>query len=196
MKVALIPVGASEWGEAGRLLGRAEVSLTSRGRKSCADWARTLRSLHPSRVYHSSDDLAAQTAGLIADAIDAPVKEVRDLDEVDVGLWAGLTEAQLKQRYTSAYRQLCDAPLGVRAPEGEDFDEASRRLVDGITRLVRKNGAPAVAVVLRPLALTMVRCALEGRRPQDLLSAVRDHAAPIVIDMEATGPRAPAQEKA
>lgn len=196
MKVALIPVGASEWGEAGRLLGRAEVSLTSRGRTCCAGWAELVRGLRPTRVYHSSDDLAAETAGLIAAALEASAKSVRELDEVDVGLWAGLTEAQLKQRYTSAYRQLCDAPLGVRAPEGEDFEQASRRLLDGIARLVRKNGAPAVAVVLRPLALAMVRCALEGRTPQDLLSAARDYATPVVIDTDAIRPRVPAKEKA
>lgn len=182
MKIILIPCGATEWHESGRLLGRAEVSLTGDGRSRLDQWVELLRAAGPARIFHSSDELASETAKVLAEQLDISAKALPDLDEVDVGLWAGLTEEQLRARYTSAFRQLCDAPMSVSPPEGETLADATTRLTGCLHRKVSRNGQPALAFVLRPLALAIARCELEGRPFSELWEEAKQVEGPIVID--------------
>ncbi len=196
MKVVLIPCGSTEWGESGRLLGRTEVPLTPDGRAAVAAWAGHLDGNRPDRLVHSGDELAAESARVIAKQLDIPAKAVEGLAEVNVGLWAGLTEEQLKTRYENAYKQLREAPLSVRPPEGENFGDAAERVAAAL-RKVMKRGKGVTGLVMRPLALTLARCALEHRPSCEFWSTSRKWAEPVVIEFDgAIEPPAAAAEPA
>lgn len=182
MKVALIPCGRCDWQEQDRLLGRAELALNETGRRQCQEWAARLRDLEPALVLHAPDGLATETAKILARQLVVPAKALAGLAEVDIGLWAGLTEAQLKTRYASAYRLLCEAPLNVQPPGGEALSAAGQRLDQCLRKQLRKsNGKAALGVVLRPLAWALLRCALEGRPPVSVLEEARGAAGPLVL---------------
>lgn len=188
MKVALIPCATTEWCDEGRLLGRVELQSTSDGQRRCADWVEQLRGVALARIYHSPDGLAAETAELLGRRLSIPVKPLDDLVEVDVGLWAGLTESQLKSRFASAHRQLCDSPLNVQPPEGETFSAAEKRVRKCIKKRIRKNGKTSVGLVLRPLSLAMAHCALQGTEPTGIWETAQLVREPVVVDCD----RAPA----
>ncbi len=160
MKVALIPVGDSDWQIEGRLLGRVELPLAPQGIAHATQWAAELRDAALSRILHGPDELAKQTARTLAAALRVTVRSVDELAEVDVGLWAGLTADQLESRFASAYHELLESPLNVSPPEGEPFADALRRLQACLRRRIRRNGAGTVGVVLRPLALALLRFTL------------------------------------
>lgn len=185
MKVVLIPCATTEWRDSGRLLGRVEVPLTDEGRTLCSSWAEAFRGAGLSGIFHSSDELASQTAHLIAKPLELRTKRLADLDEVDVGLWTGLTEEQLKSRYTGAHKQLCESPMSVAPPDGESFSDAAKRVTACLKKKIRREGKPAIAVVMRPLALAMARCELESRPVSEFWSGWRDQNGPIVVDCSA-----------
>lgn len=163
MKLVLIPCAATEWTESGRLLGRVEVPMTEAGRRECVAWVELLRPLGVAKIFHSPDELATQTAKLLAKGLKVSHKPVEALAEVDLGLWTGLTEEQLEARYESAYNQLREEPMTVTPPEGESLSEACERIGLALNRRVRR-GEPTVAgVVLRPVALALARCILENK---------------------------------
>ncbi len=184
MKVALIPCGITEWHGEGRLLGRVELPLTSAGQQKCAEWAARLDGLHLERILHAPDELASQTAAVLARQLSVPTKALEGLAEVDIGLWAGLTESQLKTRYASAHRQLREAPLNVSPPGGESLSAASKRLGTCMQKQIKKNGKVAVGVVMRPFSFAMARCALEGTELSNVWETVRQTDEPVVIDFE------------
>jgi probable phosphoglycerate mutase len=184
MKIALIPCGSTEWEEEGRLLGRVELPLTSVGRERCLQWAQQLHGLGLKRILHAPDELATQTAALVARQLAVPTKTLDDLAEVDLGLWTGLTERQLKKRFASAHRELREAPLNVNPPGGEGLRDATDRLVACIRKQLRKNGNSALGVVMRPLGLALTKAALAGQAPSDLLDATHYASAPVVIECE------------
>lgn len=184
MKVALIPCGPTDWQTAGRLLGRVELSLTDAGQQACCAWLEQLQPLGLARLLHAPDELATQTARFLARRLSIPARTVADLNEVDLGLWAGLTESQLKTRYPSAYRQLCDSPLNVHPPDGEDFGAAARRLNACIRKQFRRNGPEVLGLVVRPFSLAMARSALSGAELSDVWETVRAGAAPVVLDYQ------------
>ncbi len=182
MKIALIPCGATEWHEQGRLLGRADLPLSEVGRQQLEAWAVVLTPLRLSRLLHAADDLSVSSAQVLATALRAKTKVVADLVELDAGLWSGLTEPELETRYESAYQESCDAPLNVQPPGGEPIAEAQERLWTCFRRQLRAGSVHPVGFVLRPVAWRLA-CALLARQPvRDVLSPLADGSAPCVLE--------------
>jgi broad specificity phosphatase PhoE len=90
-------------------------------------------------------------------------KTAEGLEEIDLGLWEGLTQDEMKKRFAKAYKQWKDDPTSIRPPEGEALAVAGERLGEALHRLSRKHHNSCFALVLGPLALAAVRCQLEGR---------------------------------
>jgi broad specificity phosphatase PhoE len=182
MNVALIPCGLSEWRQQGRMLGRVEVALTEGGERGCLAWCTRLAPLNLGRILHGPDDLSKSTARLIGRRLDVPAKALDSLIEVDVGVWAGLTRDELKKRYASAYRELCDAPLNVSPPGGEEFSEAARRLEKCLRRQLRRNNAGAIGFVLRPLALGLMYGILSNENTDTVWQMTQGTNEPVILE--------------
>ena len=183
MKVALIPCAATEWQEEGRLLGRVELPPAPAAEEKCQHWAAKLQPLGVQQIYHAPDELATRTAKLLGRKLVVPTKPAQALAEVDVGLWAGLTEQQLKSRFSSAHRELREAPLNVSPPGGENLGAANARLRAFLNKQMKRDGQAAFAVVLRPVSFAMARCALEGREPAGVWEAAGRRMDPIVLEI-------------
>lgn len=184
MKVVLIPCGPTEWHDEGRLLGRVEVPLTARGEQRCDQWRAALAAQSIRKIFHSPDDLASRTAGLIGNPLGIPTKPLEELCEVDVGLWAGLTEKEMKTRYATAHRELCEAPLNVRPPSGEKLSDAVARLQTCLKKRVKPNGKSTIALVLRPFSFAIARCALQGEGFSSVWEAARSVSDPVVVECD------------
>ncbi len=182
MKVALIPCAASEWREQGRLLGRVELSPAPEGSVRCTAWVERLRAAGLARVFHSPDELATRTAELIARRLSVPAKPLEELVEVDVGLWAGLTEGQLKKRYATAHRQLCESPLSVSPPGGESFAAAAERVRTCLSKRIRRDGKAGFGLVMRPLSFAMARCILEQGEITDVWETAQSVDEPVIVE--------------
>lgn len=187
MRIVLIPCAPTDWCEDGRLLGRTELVPTNNAAR-VADWIEPVRDAGVERVFHSPDELATATAVKLSKALRIPSKPADELQEVDLGLWAGLTETELKARFAKAHRQLNEAPLNVSPPGGEEVAVAAERIKNGLKKRVRANGSQAVGLVMRPLMLALARAALGETSPNEIWKA-RELDAPIVID-----PDQPAQQ--
>jgi len=157
MKVALIPCAPSEWRAQGRLLGRVELAPVPEAGQRCAQWVEQLRPAMLTRIFHAPDELSRTAAERVGRGLGIPIRLVEELAEVDVGLWAGLTEEDLEVRFAKAHRQLADSPLNVSPPEGEAFAAAVVRLRSCLKRRIKPNGKAPLGLVTRPLALAMAR---------------------------------------
>jgi len=188
MIITLIPCGPSDWHSEGRLLGRVELAFTPQAEAWVSAWVERLRPLNLSRILHAPDELARATARLLGRRLGVPTRTVQDLKEVDLGLWAGLTDLQLRTRYASAYRQLQEAPLSVCPPGGEEFAAAAERLRKFVQRLVRRNGRGGVGVVLRPVSLAIARYVLNGLDAARIWEDAWGQDEPVVVEYGAEAP--------
>jgi len=182
MKIALIPCARTEWLDEGRLLGRVELPPAPAADAECEQWVKELRGLGWQQILHAPDELATHTARLLGRQLVVPTKVADALAEVDVGLWSGLTEEDLKSRYASAHRELCEAPLNVNPPGGESLGDADARLKAFLKKHTRRDGPTALALVLRPLSFAMAWCTLEGRAPSDVWERARQAQRPVIIE--------------
>lgn len=187
MNVVLIPCGATDWRAQGRLLGRVELSLSQAAVEQFPAWREALRAAGVNRLLHAPDELSVETARALGEELDVTPKPASALHEVDLGLWAGLTEEQLRTRYASAHRELKDAPLNVAPPNGETLQDARERIQKALKKKLT-NGGAVFGLVLRPFALGLARMVLEGNGAERFWSTVLELDAPLVIEAHANAP--------
>jgi len=130
-----------------KLHGRAPgLHLSDAGRRQAEAAARRIGALrHVGAVYASPIDRARETAVPIAQALGLALRIERDLVEIDVGEWTGLSLAQARRR--KEWEIVQSHPSGFRFPGGESFMEAQTRMTAAVARLVeRHRGGTIVAV--------------------------------------------------
>lgn len=159
----LVPAGSTAWEESGRVTGGADLPLCPEGRAQASKAAEELSSRSISLVLHASDDASVETAKLIASASGCKTRTVEDLAEMSLGLWEGLAAEEFAEKFPTASKQWQDDPASIVPPEGETLSAADERIVASLARALEKTKASgAIAVVLRPVALGLIRCWLKG----------------------------------
>ncbi|TVQ30909.1 MAG: histidine phosphatase family protein [Phycisphaeraceae bacterium] len=177
IQVLLVRSGHTEWDDAGRLQGETDLPLSDSGRTAVRAVIDALGAEPPGQVVSSGDEAAAETARILAER--SGVSRPRTIDEftdVDLGLWEGLLESELTDRYTKAWGQWRESPDAVTPPEGESIEDAEARIIIALCKALEKAGKAPTAVVLRPIAYAIVRRRLAERPPADLRAILDDEA--------------------
>ncbi len=161
--IVLIPWAKTDWGEAGRLTARTPLPLNDAGSQEVVEWANALAGRELSAVYCGDDPTSRETARVLAKRAEVRLKHLPDLTEVDIGLWEGLTRAEIAARFPKLYKRWLEAPASICPPDGEPTGPAFERIVDSVHRIARKHKGANVAFVLGPIAMAATRSALEQR---------------------------------
>ena len=125
-------------------------------------WGCTLARIGPLSVHCGCEKASVDTAAILIDQAGGQTKATAELNEVDLGLWEGLTRAELQRRDPKVYKRWCEDPSAVRPPDGEEFAAVQDRIRETLARIIRKGNDAVGAVVLGPLAMTAARCILES----------------------------------
>ncbi|MEM9066048.1 MAG: histidine phosphatase family protein [Planctomycetota bacterium] len=164
-RLILLCSGPTEWDEAGRLGGGADLPLSAAGIERTESLVAGLEGTEQIASVISGPDEASQaTADLAGARLGVKVRVIDDLCEVGLGLWEGLRPEDLEERYPRVSKQWLANPAGVRVPEGEPVPEAQDRLINALLRGLDKakcDGTNAVVVVLRPMAFSLVLAAVD-----------------------------------
>ena len=130
-----------------KLPGRAPgLHLSDDGRRQADAAASCLARLPKlAAVYASPLERARETALAIARARDLAVRIERDLLELDIGEWTGLSikRASRKPEWEIVQRH----PSGFRFPGGESFLEMQTRMTGALARLVARHPGETIAAV-------------------------------------------------
>ncbi len=138
--------GETDWNREGRWQGWADPSLNDTGRAQARALAEQLRAAPFDAVYSSDLRRAHETAVILAEPHDVPVVVDRDLREIDVGSWSGLTRAEIAERF----------PDGGR-PDGETREQHSDRVLASVERLARAHPDGRILVVAHGGCLRALR---------------------------------------
>ena len=130
-----------------KLPGRAPgLHLSDEGRRQADGAAQRIGALgRVAAVYASPIDRARETALPIARARRLALRIERDLAEVDVGDWTGISLARARRR--PEWEIVQRHPSGFRFPGGESFVEVQARMTAAVTRLVERHPGGTIVVV-------------------------------------------------
>lgn len=170
----LVPRGQTCWEKEDRLVGSADLPLSSEGLEQVDRWGEQLKSVGLDIVFSASGGPAEQTARMIADACHVRARQEVNLMEIDLGLWQGMTLSEIKSRHPRVYKQWLEKPDSVTPPEGEGLAQAGKRLDQTIVRILRKNKEMTIGVVLGPFALALARLSREGRSIDEVWNLMKE----------------------
>ena len=138
--------------------------LTPEGTDAINLAAQELQSKNINAIYCSKGEAEYQTAGMIGKTLGLKVRVAPNLRELDYGLWQGLTVDEIRRRQPKVYRQWTEQPTTVCPPGGETLQEAQKRVCESLRGIIKRQKKDKVPlIVLRPVVLGLLRCALEQK---------------------------------
>jgi glucosyl-3-phosphoglycerate phosphatase len=124
-----------------RFQGQSDVPLNEAGRQQAAEAAQYLAALGPSAIFSSDLSRASATAGALARLTGLPVQLDKDLRERSGGLWEGLTETEIRERFP--VERATWSP-----PDGESATAVADRASAALERVAESMPGGSLAVVV------------------------------------------------
>jgi broad specificity phosphatase PhoE len=127
--------GESDWNRERRWQGQADRPLTERGREQAEALAQRLIHVELDAIYSSDLQRAYDTATEVARGQRLEVIKQRDLREVDVGSWSGLTRTEAEEGFPEGFARWREGHPGWT--DGESYEAMAERVVEAVTAFGR-----------------------------------------------------------
>jgi alpha-ribazole phosphatase len=180
----LLFIRHAETDMAGTFCGHTDPELNASGRAQLAEFIRTMSVENIGVVYSSDLRRAHATGRAIAERFGVDCHVRPTLREIDFGQWEGLTWKEIERRdETYARRWIAEYPR-VPAPDGEDFCDFERRILDEVKYMSMEAQAKGsnIAVVTHAGVLRTVLCRLHGCSKDDAWEQTRSYCSVARLD--------------
>ena len=127
MKLYIIRHGQTDWNIAKKIQGRQDIPLNERGHFQAQCLGKAMENRPITAVFSSPQIRAMETAIAVASPAGVPVIPVRDLMEINYGVWEGKTEEELLRDDRALYEAWWSHPAETAPPEGERINQVNER---------------------------------------------------------------------
>jgi len=167
LTILLIRSGITEFDCQGRIQGTLDVPLSDQGRCQAEAAAEELlsRSASVAALYAGPCLSAQQTAEILGEKLHLKPKTIKQLHNLDQGLWQGMLFDEVKSKQPKVYRQWEERPDTICPPEGETLQEAGERLKKALAKLTKKHKSGTIALVLAQPLASVLRSVLRAGQP-------------------------------
>jgi 2,3-bisphosphoglycerate-dependent phosphoglycerate mutase len=159
-ELLLVRHGETDWNRERRFQGHADPPLNETGREQALALAAELTGEGIELVYTSDLARAHETAEIVAARLGADVRPLRDLREIDVGEWEGLTWPEIEERYPEGARSWHDRGYGWES--GETYEQLGDRVVAALRRIADDHPSQRVLVIGHGGTIRATRAFIEG----------------------------------
>ena len=158
MRLILVRHGQTESNKLGRIQGINDSSLTDVGREQAESAACALVSDAPFALYSSPLRRALQTAEAIGSCAGVQPAEVKELIEMDVGKFEGLSGLQLRERFPEVMRSWDNDPASTVIPGGESLRDVRGRAWPAVQSLTERHESETVVAVTHNFTIHTIVC--------------------------------------
>ncbi len=158
-----------------RYRGRRDVPLDAQGYQDAVDAARRLSKVGLTAVYMSPLRRTIATAQIIADEARVPdLRLLHGLNNVDYGVWEGMSEEDAAIYDPEAYALYRTSPSRAACPLGERLSDAQERIMAALQLIASRHEGETVVAVTHAVMIRLVMVKLSGiedeswRRPVGL----------------------------
>jgi probable phosphoglycerate mutase len=147
MRLIAIRHGETEWNVLAREMGQLDSPLTERGVDQAKALAARLGKRSLAAIYSSDLGRAVQTAHIISAMAGVEVFPKSELRERHMGIFQGLTSAEMEQRFPTEYSSYRRDPHHFQIPQGESGRQRLERSVQCLTAIAERHAEGTVVVV-------------------------------------------------
>ncbi len=160
--IHIVRHGETEWNVQGRLQGHKDSPLTLLGR----DQARKIKSniIEPIDViYASTSKRAIETAKIICDGTNQPIKTMPELREMNLGTWTGRKKKEVEVEYPAEYKAFWNNPSKFYLDQAETFENTQRRVKKAFSSILETEDGKTVLLVSHHTPVKIILSCLENR---------------------------------
>lgn len=140
----------------GKCYGHHDVGLSAEGLRQARQLTSLLGHQPLAHIYCSSLRRAVETARILAQARGVQV-EIRDaFREIHFGDLEGLSYEEIQMRYPAVFESWMARPTETQFPNGENFGQMQKRVLDAMDILVGRHRGEAIAVVTHSGVIRML----------------------------------------
>ena len=170
-----------------RYNGHADVPLSERGITQYHGLKERFSGAKITACYTSDLCRCVVGAQILAPGLGVtPVLE-RDLRELNIGVWEGMTWEAIKERYPDEWQARLADIVNYRVPEGENLVDLQARLMPVINRIVARHQGEEVLVVAHGGANRVILLNAIGAPLSALFNIEQNYACMNIIDYYADG---------
>ncbi|HEY3070509.1 MAG TPA: histidine phosphatase family protein [Gaiellaceae bacterium] len=152
--------GESDWNAENRFQGHTDRPLTELGRRQAELLAGEVAGLPLAAVYTSPLRRCTETAEIVAGPLGVERIVEPALCEVDVGSWAGLTRAEVEERFPEGFRSWITGGNGWE--DGETYEQMSERVLAALRAIAGRHRNDQVLVVSHGGPIRAIHAAADG----------------------------------
>jgi len=159
-ELLIVRHGETDWNAQLRFQGHADQPLNETGRAQAHALADELAGLRVDAVYSSDLARARETAEILAARLRVPVTTLRELREIDVGNWEGLTREEIDARFPDGTRARRRGEIAWSG--GETYDDLAARALPALVRIGNAHPGGRVVVVGHGGTIRALRAHVDG----------------------------------
>jgi alpha-ribazole phosphatase len=163
--------------------GRIDIPLSKRGIARMEKAAAFLTTYPMKKVFTSTLSRSVESGRIIALSQGLQAETESAFDEVSFGLWEGLAFDEIKERYPVEQAQWIDDPAAYPPPQGESFESAQKRSMEGLARVLQESTDQHVAVVAHAGILRIMIFSLLEMKLSRLFRIGQDYGAINIVDI-------------
>lgn len=151
----------SQWNHEGRWQGQADTSLSELGRQQAHRVGKRLRRFQIQHLISSDARRALETAQIVGSYLNLTPTPHAGLRESDIGLWAGLTTAEIMAGFPDEWAAM-NARQEVRRGGGETYGELRARTLAAAQEVVAQFPGQTILMVSHGAAIRALISAALG----------------------------------
>lgn len=148
MKLIFIRHGQTDWNVQGKIQGSYDSELNATGIEQAMSLSEKLFNLNYkfSKIYSSPQKRALKTAEILSKSSNVDYISVKDLQEMNMGKWEGLSWREVEENYPNEYKEWHLNRRYTKTPEGESYQDMLERVLKAIHKIINENNENVVIV--------------------------------------------------
>ncbi len=161
-RIIFIRHGQTEWNRDERFRGRVDIALDEAGLRQAEAAAQRIARWEVAAMYSSPLKRAMTTAEIIANRLGLRVEPLDGINDMDFGLWQGLSIGEVKEKYPELFDLWRYSPQRLQIPQGESLEDVRNRVAATIDDLAARHENDTVALVTHRVVCKVLICHLLG----------------------------------
>jgi probable phosphoglycerate mutase len=180
-RVWIVRHGETQWNLLGRRQGQLDSPLTERGRGQAQAAAAQISEASSDGLFSSPLGRCIETARVIAESLDLEITVIEELAEVDHGRFAGLTNAEIEERFPGEMGRRELNKYCWQFPDGESYEQAAGRASRALRRISRIGVRRPILVTHEMIGRMLLKVLLE-LDPDPALFASLPHGEALMVE--------------
>lgn len=155
-KIYLVRHGESEWNVLKKIQGQKNISLTQKGIEQAKLIGNRLINEKIDKIYSSDLSRAYKTATIIGNIIECDVTSIEELREINFGVWEGLTNDEIMNKYSSDLILWRKEPEKLNLNGAETLKELQTRAIKRLNKLIYDENINNVLIVSHGVTLKTI----------------------------------------